>query len=69
MRNLLLCLLLPCVAAARDPVAVFGTTVVIPSGLKGDICFLKEDTQTLEDLAHLHPRGYRRADAGGHWSG
>ena len=36
---------------------MFGTTVVIPSGLKGDIYFLKEDTQTLEDLAKLHPRG------------
>jgi PA14 domain len=57
MRIRLLCFLFPCLAAAQDPAAVFGTTVVIPSGLKGDIYFLKEDTQTLEDLAKLHPRG------------
>ena len=44
-------------AAAEEPTAVFGTTVVIPSGLRGDIYFLPENTRTLEDLARLHPRG------------
>lgn len=44
-------------ATAQEPVAVFGTTVVIPSGLRGDIYFLPRDTQTLEVLPHLHPEG------------
>src|SRR5260370_38067883 len=52
-----LCLLIPLLAAAQEPVAVFGTTVVIPSGLRGDIYFLPQDTQTLADLARLHPHG------------
>jgi hypothetical protein len=38
-------------------VAVFGTTVVIPSGLKGDIYYLPHNTRTLEALAHLRPQG------------
>lgn len=61
MRILVLCLLLAlpmnCLAGAEEPVAVFGTTVVIPSGLRGDIYFLPQNTQTLEDLPHLRPQG------------
>jgi len=44
-------------AVAQDPVAVFGTTVVIPSGLKGDIYHLPTNTQTLEGLTRLRPEG------------
>jgi hypothetical protein len=57
MRIRLLCLLIPMLAAAQEPVAVFGTTVVIPSGLRGDIYYLPQNTQTLADLAHLEPQG------------
>jgi hypothetical protein len=52
-----LCLLIPLLARAQGPIAVFGTTVVIPSGLRGDIYYLRQNTQTLADLAHLHPQG------------
>ncbi len=48
-------LLLP--AVAQEPVAVFGTTVVIPSGLKGDIYFLPRDTPTLEGLGRFPIQG------------
>ena len=48
---------IPLLASAQEPAAVFGTTVVIPSGLRGDIYHLREGTQTLEDLAGLQPRG------------
>jgi hypothetical protein len=44
-------------AAQEQPVAVFGTTVVIPSGLRGDIYYLPENTQTLARLARLRPQG------------
>jgi len=57
MRFPVLCLLIPLLAAAQEPVAVFGTTVVIPSGLRGDIYYLSRNTQTLADLAALHPEG------------
>jgi len=43
--------------AAPPPAAVFGTTVVIPSGLKGDIYHLREGTQTLADLPRYQPLG------------
>ena len=43
--------------AEEDPVAVFGTTVVIPSGLKGDIYHLPTNTESLDVLARLHPQG------------
>ena len=48
-------LILP--AAAEEPVPVFGTTVVIPSGLRGDIYYLPDNTQTLEVLDRLRPKG------------
>jgi hypothetical protein len=57
MRIRVFCLLIPLLAAAQEPVAVFGTTVVIPSGLRGDIYYLPRNTQTLADLAGLHPQG------------
>jgi len=43
--------------AQEEPVAVFGTTVVIPSGLRGDIYYLPSNTQTLARLSQLHPQG------------
>ncbi|MCU1233793.1 MAG: hypothetical protein JWP63_1760 [Candidatus Solibacter sp.] len=49
--------LIPLLAMAQEPAAVFGTTVVIPSGLRGDIYYLPQNTQTLGDLAHLRPQG------------
>jgi len=57
MPTRLLWLLIPFLAAAQEPAAVFGTTVVIPSGLRGDIYYLPQNTQTLADLARLRPQG------------
>jgi len=58
MRIFLLGLALGWLAVAQEqPVAVFGTTVVIPSGLRGEIYYLPENTQTLERLARLRPQG------------
>lgn len=37
-------------SAQQQPMAVFGTTVVIPSGLRGEIFHIAEGTQTLADL-------------------
>jgi hypothetical protein len=48
---------MPLIATAQGPVSVFGTTVVIPSGLRGDIYYLPQNTQTLADLAHLRSQG------------
>src|SRR4051812_47996445 len=50
-------LLIPLLSAEEEPVAVFGTTVVIPSGLKGDIYHLPSNTQSLDVLTRLHPHG------------
>jgi len=57
MRTHFLWLLLPLLATAQEPVAVFGTTVVIPSGLRGDIYYLRQNTETLADLGRLRPQG------------
>lgn len=58
MRIFLLGLALVWLAAAEEqPVAVFGTTVVIPSGLRGDIYYLPSNTQSLARLARLRPQG------------
>lgn len=43
--------------AQQPPGAVFGTTVVIPGGLKGDIYNLPETTQSLAELAGRTPAG------------
>jgi hypothetical protein len=37
--------------------AVFGTTVVIPSGLEGRVYHLKRETKVLPDFKKLKPRG------------
>jgi hypothetical protein len=50
-------ILIPLLASAQEPAAVFGTTVVIPSGLRGDVYHIREGTQTLADLAGLKPNG------------
>jgi hypothetical protein len=55
MRSFLL--LIPLLANGQGPSAVFGTTVVIPSGLLGNIYYLPRNTATLADLPHLHPKG------------
>ncbi len=52
----MLCLLI-CMMLAQEPVPVFGTTVVIPAGLKGDIYFLPSNTQSLERMSQLKPQG------------
>jgi hypothetical protein len=57
MRMRFLWLLTPFLATGQEPSAVFGTTVVIPSGLRGDIYYLPRNTETLADLTRLHPRG------------
>lgn len=41
----------------EEPVPVFGTTVVIPSGLKGDIYFLKKHRPDLPDFEKLKVKG------------
>lgn len=50
-------LVVPLLALGQEPAAVFGTTVVIPSGLRGDIYYLPRNTETLADLARLRPQG------------
>jgi hypothetical protein len=42
---------------AQEPAAVFGTTVVISSGLRGEIYHLPDSTQTLADLPRYQPLG------------
>jgi hypothetical protein len=52
-----LILWLPVLALAQEPAAIFGTTVVIPSGLKGEIYHLSDRTETLADLARYKAVG------------
>jgi hypothetical protein len=52
-----LLLLLPMLATAQEAAAVFGTTIVIPSGLRGDIFYLPRNAQSLAELEHLRPQG------------
>jgi hypothetical protein len=40
-----------------EATAVFGATVVIPSGLKGDIYRLPRNTQSVHEIDRLKPRG------------
>jgi hypothetical protein len=40
-------------AAQQQPVPTFGTTVVIPSGLKGDVYLLKKGTKVLPEFGRL----------------
>ncbi len=53
----MLLLLLPMLVSAQEAAAVFGTTIVIPSGLRGDIFYLPRNAQSLAELAHLRPQG------------
>jgi hypothetical protein len=53
----LLLLAVVCSIAEDEPIAVFGTTVVIPSGLKGDIYHLPNSTQSVHEIDRLTPQG------------
>jgi PA14 domain len=46
-----------CAAAQDEPVATFGTTVVIPSGLRGLVYHIKRDSDRLPNFAKLKPAG------------
>jgi hypothetical protein len=46
-----------CSAQEPGPVATFGTTVVVPFGLRGDIYFLRPGTRHLPDFDRLEPVG------------
>jgi hypothetical protein len=56
MRMRFLLLLIPLLATGQEPATIFGTTVVIPSGFRGDIYYLPRNTETLADLTRLHPQ-------------
>ena len=45
--------------AAQEPqtMARFGTTVVVPDGLRGQIYFLHEDTEVLPNFRKMKPKG------------
>jgi len=57
MRLYALLLLAAVPLIADEPTAVFGTTVVIPSGLKGDIYHLSSNTHSVDDIGRLKPQG------------
>ena len=44
-------------AAGQEPVASFGTTVVIPAGLRGQVYHIKHNTERLPDFSKLKPAG------------
>jgi hypothetical protein len=46
-----------CAAAQEEPVATFGTTVVISSGLRGLVYHIKHDSDRLPNFAKLKPAG------------
>jgi len=48
---------LTAIAAAQEPVAKFGTTVVIPSGLRGVVYHVRHNTTRLPDFHKLKPVG------------
>jgi hypothetical protein len=43
--------------AQETPVATFGTTVVIPSGLRGEIYYIRKNSKRLPNFAKLKPVG------------
>ncbi len=45
------------VAAQEEPTAVFGTTVVIPTGLRGLVYYIHHNTTQLPDFEKLKPAG------------
>src|SRR5579859_794395 len=46
-----------CVAMAQESTPVFGTTVVIPSGLRGQVYNISHRTKRLPDFAKIKPVG------------
>jgi len=48
---------LSAVAAAQEPVATFGTTVVIPSGLHGSVYHIPHNTKEVPDFQKMKPVG------------
>jgi hypothetical protein len=44
-------------ASRQDEIPVFGTTVVLPSGLKGEVYNLKPNTSKLPNFKHMKPVG------------
>ena len=48
---------LTAIAGAQEPVVKFGTTVVIPSGLRGQVYHIRHNTSKLPDFDKLKPRG------------
>lgn len=56
-RLAVLCGCCAAMAAAEDPVYKFGTTVVIPSGLRGSIYRIRRNTARLPDFRRLKPAG------------
>jgi hypothetical protein len=54
----ILALSVACAALAQDaPIATFGTTVVINSGLRGQVYHIKRDSQRLPDFNRMKPKG------------
>src|SRR3979490_2282927 len=49
--------MIACSLYAQEPLARFGTTVVIPDGLRGQIYHLKRDTGQLPNFRKLKPVG------------
>jgi hypothetical protein len=45
------------VCAQEEPTAIFGTTVVIPSGLRGFVYYIKHNRTQLPDFEKLKPAG------------
>src|SRR6202046_4987446 len=57
---LLACVSFACVSAAaaqEEPTAIFRTTVVIPSGLRGLVYHIKSNRTQLPDFGKLKPAG------------
>jgi PA14 domain-containing protein len=63
---ILLLMLCPCRTVAQEPgsaaqeqdeVPVFGTTVVLPSGLRGEVYNLRPNTTKLPNFGHMKPAG------------
>jgi len=44
-------------AAQEEPTAVFGTTVVIPSGLRGQVYYIHHNSKRLPDFEKMKPKG------------
>ncbi len=60
VRNVLmrfLLALIPILTFSQEPVPIFGTTVVIPSGLRGEIYHISNRTSSLSELSRYKPVG------------